>query len=421
MFLLNKLFSIFKYILFSILSLFLVPSVFADVRINEFLIEPEPQTIELINTGSESADISGWYIDDSGGTTYFTIPDNTLIFPNYCAVFSANLNLNKVSSDTIQLFDKTAPPTSPSAILIDSYSYNKSPGLGISFLRLPDGFGEYSTASASLGLFNEKSLNCIKTQELTPTETITPTNTPTPSPTITQTLIPTPTLSFLIENIYISEVMVSPDNEDEWIELYNNNDFDVEINNWYIDDIENGGSVPKKFSKKIPKKGYEVIELTASVFNNSGDTVRLLDELHNLKDSFTYSSSKKGKTLGRISFEDNIFCLQNPSKNYLNDNCIDEENETNDTESENDLDSITTYLKTTNTQKSQTSKNYLNIKTKNYLAISTFDKPEVLGTTTIIKSSNNKEKLLAKSLSLTSLSYSLLTLLTISLKIKLGV
>ena len=75
MFLLNKLFSIFKYILFSILSLFLVPSVFADVRINEFLIEPEPQTIELINTGSESADISGWYIDDSAGTTYFTIPE----------------------------------------------------------------------------------------------------------------------------------------------------------------------------------------------------------------------------------------------------------------------------------------------------------------------------------------------------------
>ena len=58
---------------------------------------------------------------------------------------------------------------------------------------------------------------------------------------------------------------------------------------------------------------------------------------------------------------------------------------------------------------------------KNYLATSTIDKPEVLGTTTIIKSNNNKDKLLVKSLSLTSLSYSLLTLLTISLKIKLAV
>ncbi|MBI3366623.1 lamin tail domain-containing protein, partial [Candidatus Roizmanbacteria bacterium] len=109
------------------------------IRINEFFIEPTPQQVEIINTGTQSADISGWYIDDNGGSTYYTIPQSSILYPNACLVFAGDFNLNKSSPDTIRLFNTIAPPTSTNANLIDSFSYKLSSGSGISYLRLPDG------------------------------------------------------------------------------------------------------------------------------------------------------------------------------------------------------------------------------------------------------------------------------------------
>lgn len=161
----------------------------------------------------------------------------------------------------------------------------------------------------------------------TPTEA--PTNTPTPTevvtPTQTPTIIenenPTPTPQSY-SNIFLSEAMIGPESENvEWIEIYNRNDFSVSLDNWFIDDIENGGTTPKKFSLTISAKSYGVYELTTSMFNNDGDSVRLLDYTQSEKDSFQYQSSEKGKTLARTSFDSDTFCLQNPSKGSVNDSC----------------------------------------------------------------------------------------------------
>lgn len=169
----------------------------------------------------------------------------------------------------------------------------------------------------------------IPTPILTPTSDLTPTPTPeiTPSPTLTPTLIPTSTiiptqLPVSYNNIYLSEVMVYPEtNDNEWIEIYNNNDFMVYLHDWYIDDIENGGASAKNFSLDINPRSYAALNLTSSMFNNSGDSVRLLDFDKNLKDSFEYTSSAKGKSLGRIFFDSDDFCLQEPSKGSSNKDC----------------------------------------------------------------------------------------------------
>ena len=80
------------------------------------------------------------------------------------------------------------------------------------------------------------------------------------------------------DNMYLSEVMVQPESgNNEWIEVYNANEFEVALDNWYIDDLENEGTTPKKFSLTIDSKGYRVFELSSSMFNNNGDSVRLLD------------------------------------------------------------------------------------------------------------------------------------------------
>ncbi|HRN70831.1 MAG TPA: lamin tail domain-containing protein [Candidatus Woesebacteria bacterium] len=124
-----------------------------------------------------------------------------------------------------------------------------------------------------------------------------------------------------IQNIFISEVMVYPNtNEPEWIELYNQNNFEVTLTNWFIDDIANGGASPKKFSITIPSFGYASIDLNSALFNNSGDEVRLLNNNGELVDSFAYETSEKNLTLGK---HNNIFCLQTPSKNSSNNSCIE--------------------------------------------------------------------------------------------------
>jgi len=316
----------FIFLIIFLFFLFFLKSIEAKVLINEFLIEPTPQQVEIINIGTESANLSGWIIDDDGeSSATFTIPDNSIIYPGSCLIFSGNFYLNAKKADTIRLFDNQNN-------LIDSFSYRLSFGQGISYQRIPDGENSWSTQSASLGLFNSSLTSCI----ITPTPSFFPNQTPTifqsPTPTISPTLFlsptfnptPTPTLVLVsYQNIYLSEVYPNPQTgEKEWVEIYNDNDFIVNLNNWYLDDIEDGGSSPKKFSLTIEPKSYGSVDLSTAMFNNDGDVVRLLDFEKKEKDSFEYKDSQKGKSFGRISFETDEFCLQEPSKSLKNNPCL---------------------------------------------------------------------------------------------------
>ena len=327
-----KMKKIFIFLISLFLLLFFLKSVEGKILINEFLIEPTPQQVEIINIGTESANLYGWIIDDDGGSSAtFTIPDNSIIYPNSCLIFSGNFYLNAKTADTIRLFDNQN-------ILVDSFSYKLSPGQGVSYQRIPDGEDSWKTQSSSLGFFNSSLQSCVITPTPTPTPTLTqiitetpilnctgqacvsPTNFPTQNSSPTNTPIPTP-ISY--QNIYLSEVYPNPQTgENEWVEIYNDNDFIVNLNNWYIDDIEDGGSSPKKFSLTIQPKSYAAFDLSTAMFNNDGDFVRLLDFEKKEKDSFEYKNSQKGKSFGRISLETDDFCLQEPSKNQKNNLCL---------------------------------------------------------------------------------------------------
>ena len=424
-----------KILIIIFIFLFFTHNVIAEnnIFINEFLIDPTPQQVEIINTGTENSDISGWYIDDNGGTTYFTIPQFIVLYPNSCLVFSGDFNFNKSSADAVRIFNNIAPPTSSSAQLIDSYSYKLSPGAGISFFRLPDASNSWTTGPANLGKFNLSGNSCVVTPTLTPT----PIPTPTATPALTSTSpaeVPTPTplpaealakegVSY--ENIFISEIMVNPPaGENEWIEIYNNNDFSVFLTNWFIDDIENGGSSPKMFSLEIPSKSYGVFELSSSMFNNSGDSVRLLNFNKNLKDSFEYSSSTQGKTYGRISFDNDDFCLQEPSKGNANNACINPTSTPQPTPIPiKSVQAITPTLTSTNPVSIN---RYIDTSNENITPINRLigavDDSEVLGSSSSTNQAikNNHNKLLVNSLSFASFSYSLLTIVSSLIKMKKG-
>ena len=285
--------------------------IFASVVINEFEIEPN-QIVEILNTASQSADISHFYIDDNGGTTFFTIPDDSILPPNNCLVFSGEFNLNKSSSDTIRLFDNASPPTSSSARLLDSYSYKASSGSGIVFFRQPDGQNIWATGEASFGLFNTSHLSCLAP----PTPTLIPTAIPS-SPIPTQ-LNP----DFDEQQIIISEFMPAPGDGREWVELLNLSDSPISLIRWYIDDAENSGGAPYQFSLTMNAHQYGVVDLSRTLFNNSGDIVRLLNTKGEEVDSQLYTSSLPDISWGKDTNQ-NIFCLQSPSKNANNIPCLE--------------------------------------------------------------------------------------------------
>ena len=116
--------------------------------------------------------------------------------------------------------------------------------------------------------------------------------------------------------------MVYPDSgQTEWIELYNDNDSEVTLTDWFVDDIENAGSSPKKFTMTIAPKAFGVLDISASMFNNDSDTVRLMDSEETKKDSVSYTSSEKNYSLGKTVISSSTICIQTASKSTVNNIC----------------------------------------------------------------------------------------------------
>ena len=255
-----------------------------------------------------------------------------------------------------------------------------------------------------------------------------PTPTITPTPSLTPAPVPEPTLELTATpisfgRIYLSEAMVNPyTGQNEWLELYNDNDFSADLINWYIDDTENSGSTPKEFSTTVPAKGYAVIDLTSSIFNNDQDTVRLLDFNKVQKDSFEYSISQKGVSLARTSFDAEIFCFQNPSKGEKNGGCL----ENTPTPAPSPTISIQTptiqdnkpqLLTTVSSQKNNPLPQDQSSLSQPEPTDEIQNDGEILGVNDDT-SKNNSTPLISTSLSFVSFSYSLLTIVSLFLKIK---
>lgn len=106
-------------------------------------------------------------------------------------------------------------------------------------------------------------------------------------------------------DIVINEILPNPSssNDDtEYIELYNKSDTDIDLTNWQLDDLENGGANPFKITEKtILKKDYFVFykDQTGIGLNNDGDDVRLLDQNSTEVDKIHYDSTKTDVAIGR--------------------------------------------------------------------------------------------------------------------------
>ena len=302
-----------------------------SLYLSEIGIEPTQQ-VEIINTQNTEVDISGYYIDDDSGTTFFTIPPNSKIPPNNCIVFSGNFNLNKTTPDTLRFFTNKQPPTNTNAELVDSYTYSKSPGENLSFQRDISIDNKWEINSSTFGLLNKTKEPCLKniiSPTVTTAPTLIPTITPTPSPTLN--LTPTPTLKLFrnfkkdleANKILISEVYANPNNlENEWIEVFNSHPYEIYFSSWFLDDLEDSGGSPKQISGMIRPNEYAVFHLSTGIFNNESDDVRLLDQDMKVIDTMSYQRTIKGVSYGR-NLNNNSWCFQLSTPYNHNANCLD--------------------------------------------------------------------------------------------------
>ena len=296
--------------------LFLPQKVFAQVVINEFLVNPvasEQEWVELFNNSDEIVNLADWKITDESGSNLNL--SGCIISKGFRSFFHGEGWLNN-TGDTITLKNSESSESEEDKVVYGNGEVIGIPGEGKSEARDPDGGTSWKLVDSPSPQNNDcflptSTLTPIPTEVLA-TATPAPTNTPTGTPANT----PAPNS---YENIFVSEFMVDPESGNEWAELFNDNDSEVNLFGWSIDDISGGGSSPIPISGTIPANSYKQFYLSSAFLNNDGDDVRLLDGGQTEKDKKSFSSSTKGKSWAKDSSEN--WCQQDPTPNAANANC----------------------------------------------------------------------------------------------------
>ena len=99
----------------------------------------------------------------------------------------------------------------------------------------------------------------------------------------------------------------------EWVEIANDADTPVDLSGWAIDDADGGGSpyrLPQDSS--IAPHSLLVITLPKALFNNGGDTVRLLRPDGGVADQYVYAQSSADRSFCRAKSEWNL-CDSSPN------------------------------------------------------------------------------------------------------------
>ena len=106
--------------------------------------------------------------------------------------------------------------------------------------------------------------------------------------------------------IKINEIFPNPlgeDAEGEWIELFNENEFSVNLKDWKIDDLEEGGSKAFVIDKNIEIASENYIFITRAesniVLNNTYDHVNIYNPSGTLIDSVFYEKTYEGESYAR--------------------------------------------------------------------------------------------------------------------------
>ncbi len=157
--------------------------------------------------------------------------------------------------------------------------------------------------------------NTVAKKELpTPTPTPTPTSEPQQTAPATEDEKPVATVkpepekqAVYPSGIIFNEILPSPqgtDETEEWIEIYNQNNFDIELSDWQVKDSV-GSITAYAFPKnsKIQAQGFLVLRRpdTKIVLNNDGDGLNLIQPNGNIIETAAYQKALLNQSYNRIS------------------------------------------------------------------------------------------------------------------------
>lgn len=107
--------------------------------------------------------------------------------------------------------------------------------------------------------------------------------------------------------LLLNEIFPNPagrDDGQEWVEIYNPNDFPVNTKNYILDDYTDSGSTTMKLKEvEIQPKGYYLAYDPTIILNNSNEEIQLFDPSGNLLDKIFFSQSFEGQSYARIKNE----------------------------------------------------------------------------------------------------------------------
>jgi len=107
--------------------------------------------------------------------------------------------------------------------------------------------------------------------------------------------------------ILINEVAPQPatTSADEFIELYNSGSIDVDLSNWQLDDIADGGSSPYTIpaGTTIAAGSYLIFNNSVShiSLNDNGDWARLIDPNGDEKSAVNFTSTNRGQSYSKFA------------------------------------------------------------------------------------------------------------------------
>ena len=126
-----------------------------------------------------------------------------------------------------------------------------------------------------------------------------------------------------LAEVLINEVLPDPqgkDKEGEWIELYNNNDTNIDLSGWILRDrVGQGRTFIFPDRTEIGHFNFLLcpISQTKLSLNNTGDTIELLNASGTLQDKVDYPTAKQGQSYNRTDNGWQWSASPTPNKNNV--------------------------------------------------------------------------------------------------------
>jgi hypothetical protein len=230
--------------------------------------------VELINTGANTVDISGWRFLDNDDThiAYILPPGSTISAGSYLVLEEAAFGFGLGNADSVRLFDSAGVP-------VESYSWTAH--ATTTYGRCPNGTGDFiTTTSVTKGTANDCG-NPVK----------------------------------------INEVESNNGVPGDWVELHNPSGSSVDISGLIFRDNDDTHTYTIPVGTTIPSGGYYLLEEAVFGFGlGSADSARLFDATGLLLDSYTWAAHAT-TTYGRCPNGTGAFTTTNSATKGATNDC----------------------------------------------------------------------------------------------------